>query len=359
MIRKIDWYIIRKFLGTFFFTITLLLSIAVVFDISEKLDDFLKEKAPLEAIIFDYYLNFVIFYGNLFSSMIVFIAAILFTSRMTDRTEIVAILTGGVSFNRMLLPYFISATIIAAGSFYLNNWVIPATNQNRIDFTIKYIDGEKFIRYNDLHRQVRPGELIYFDSYRPDNRKGLNFTYEKIENGRLTYKLSALMVTWVEDKQQWKVDNYSIRTFTDEGETIEKGLQFFADYPFTPDDLVVQKYTVETMNYGELNAFIKQEELRGSENINNYYIEKHKRLSWPVATYILTLIAVSISSQKKRGGLGLNIAIGLFIVVCYLFFMQISTTFAVLGTMSPLLAVWIPNITFSILAIYLYLVAPK
>lgn len=359
MIKKIDWYIIRKFLGTFFFTITLLLSIAVVFDVSEKLDDFLKEDAPFKAIVFDYYLNFVLFYGNLFSSMIVFIAAILFTSRMTDRTEVVAILTGGISFNRMLWPYFVAATLLAGGSFYLNNWVIPTTNQSRIDFTIKYIDGEKFIRYNDLHRQVRPGELIYFDSYRPDTKKGLNFTYEKIEDGALTYKLSALMITWSDEKEMWKVDNYTIRRFTKDGETLEKGRELFTEYPFTPDDLVIQKYTIETMNYGELNAFIEQEELRGSENINMYYIEKYKRLSWPVATYILTLIAISISTQKKRGGLGLNIAIGLLIVVSYIFFMQISTTFAVLGTMSPLLAVWIPNITFSILAIYLYLVAPK
>jgi len=358
--RIIDRYIIGKFLGTFFLTIALILSIAIVFDISEKIDDFITRGASTREIILDYYLNFVVFYGNLFSSMIVFIATIFFTSRMTSNTEIVAILTGGVSFKRMMFPYFIAATIIAAISFFLSHFVIPFTNVNRLEFQHAYIDKKQDERFKHIHRQIKPGHNIYFENYNTKRNSGYHFTYEIIEDGKLVSKLKADFIRLDTSSGQWILDNYDLRTIDENGnESLEQGKKKVAEYDFRAEDIVPRLYTVEMMNTPELNEFIENERIRGSENINFYLIEKHQRTSYPFATYILVLIGVSISSRKTRGGLGLNVAIGLVLCVTYIFFMQISTTFATVGSMSPLLAVWTPNILFCIIGAYLYKIAPK
>ncbi len=360
MLRIIDRYIIRKFLGTFFLTITLILSIAIVFDISEKIEDFITKGASAKEIIVDYYINFLVFYGNLFSSMIVFIATIFFTSRMTANTEIVAVLTGGVSFKRMMWPYFVSATIIAGISFALSHYVIPKTNVKRLDFQHTYIDRKQDDRFKNIHRQIKQGHIIYFENYNVERKTGYHFTYEIFDGPRMTYKLKADFIRFDETKQAWVLDNFIERKIAEDGEE-----QLFTanrkdtTFDFKTDEIVPKLFTVEMMDTPELNRFIDEEKLRGSENINFYLIEKYKRTSWPVATYILVLIGVSISSKKTRGGLGLNIAIGLAICVSYVFFMQISTTFATLGNFPPLLAVWLPNLVFSFVAGYLYFIAPK
>jgi len=361
VLRIIDRYIIRKFLGTFFLTITLILSIAIVFDISEKIEDFITKGASAKEIIVDYYLNFLVFYGNLFSSMIVFIATIFFTSRMTGNTEIVAILTGGVSFKRMMWPYFISSTIIALISLGLSHYVIPKTNVKRIGFQKTYIDRKQDDRFKNIHRQIKPGHIIYFENYNTTRKTGYHFTYEVFdEESRMSYKRKADFIRLDTAKNRWTLDNYFVRTIDANGvETLKNGRRKDTVFDFKASDIVPKLYTVEMMNTTELNQFIEAEKLRGSENINFYLIEKYKRTSWPVATYILVLIGVSISSKKTRGGLGLNIAIGLGICVSYIFFMQISTTFATVGSFPPLLAVWIPNIFFSFVAAYLYYIAPK
>ncbi len=358
--KIIDRYIIWKFLGTFFLTIALILAIAIVFDISEKIDDFITRGASTQEIIFDYYLNFLVFYGNLFSSMIVFIATIFFTSRMTSNTEIVAILTGGVSFKRMMFPYFIAATVIAAISFFLSHYVIPYTNIQRLDFQHAYIDKEQDERFKDIHRQVKPGHVIYFENYNTKRKAGYHFTYEIFEEGRLISKMKADFIRLDTNTNQWILDNFDIRTIDENGkETLKQGQKMATDFSFRAEDIVPRLYTVEMMITPELNEFIEAEKIRGSENVNHYLIQKHQRTSWPFATYILVLIGVSISSRKTRGGLGLNIAIGLILCVTYIFFMQISTTFATVGSMSPLLAVWTPNIIFAGIGAYLYRIAPK
>lgn len=360
ILKIIDRYIIGKFLGTFFLTIGLILSIAIVFDISEKIDDFITEGASTREIIFDYYLNFLVFYGNLFSSMIVFIATIIFTSRMTANTEIVAVLTGGVSFKRMMLPYFISATIIGGISFFLSHYVIPYTNISRLAFQHAYIDDAQDERFKDIHRQVKPGHIIYFENYNTKRSAGYHFTYEIIEDGKLVSKLKADFIRLDTNINKWVLDNYDIRTIDENGkETLTQGKKMETDFEFSPDEIVPRLYTVEMMVTPELNEFIENEKIRGSENINHYLIQKYQRTSYPFATYILVLIGVSISSKKTRGGLGLNVAIGLVLCVTYIFFMQISTTFATVGSMSPLLAVWIPNILFAGIGAYLYYIAPK
>tara|TARA_Y100001934_G_C12329095_1_gene764123 strand:+ start:263 stop:1351 length:1089 start_codon:yes stop_codon:yes gene_type:complete len=358
--KIIDRYIIGKFLGTFFLTIALILAIAIVFDISEKIDDFITRGASTREIIIDYYLNFVVFYGNLFSSMIVFIATIFFTSRMTSNTEIVAILTGGVSFRRMMFPYFVSATIIALISFFLSHFVIPYTNVSRLEFQHSYIDKKEDERFKNIHRQIKPGHIIYFENYNTKRFSGYHFTYEIIEGGKLVSKLKADFIRLDTATNEWVLDNYDLRTIDEEGkEHLEQGRKLRREFDFEAMDIVPRLYTVEMMNTPELNEFIEAERIRGSENINHYLIQKYQRTSWPFATYILVLIGVSISSRKTRGGLGLNVAIGLVLCVTYIFFMQISTTFATVGSMSPLLAVWTPNILFAGIAAYLYYIAPK
>ena len=360
LFKIIDRYIIGKFLGTFFLTIALILSIAIVFDISEKIDDFITRGASTTEIIFDYYLNFLVFYGNLFSSMIVFIATIFFSSRMTANTEIVAILTGGVSFKRMMFPYFVSASIVAGISLLLSHFVIPYTNVARLEFEQAYINRKETERYKHIHRQIKPGHYIYFENYNTKRNTGYHFTYEIIEDGRLNYKLKADFIRYDTATSQWTLDNYDLRIIDENGnEQLEQGRKMEREFDFRTDEVVPKLYTVKMMNTPELNKFIKAETIRGSENVNSYLIEKHQRTSWPFATYILVLIGVSISSKKTRGGLGLNIAIGLVLCVSYIFFMQISTTFATVGTMSPLLAVWTPNIIFTLIGAYLYYIAPK
>ncbi len=360
MLGIVDRYIIRKFLGTFFLTISLILAIAVVFDISEKIEDFLTEGASAKEIIIDYYVNFIVFYGNLFSSMIVFIATIFFTSRMSANTEIVAILTGAVSFKRMMWPYFIASTIIACISLGLSHYVIPKTNVKRLNFQHTYIDRKGPDRFKNIHRQVQPGHIIYFENYNISRHTGYHFTYEIFEENRLVSKLKSDFIRLDSAKGEWILDNYSIRLVGEDGtEKLQSGRRLDTVLDFNHEEVVPKLHTVELMPTPELNRFIADEILRGSENVNYYLIEKHKRTSWPFATYILVLIGVSISSKKTRGGLGLNIAIGLGICVSYIFFMQISTTFATLGNFPPLLAVWLPNIVFTFIGAYLYYIAPK
>ena len=360
MLKTLDRYIIGKFLGTFFLTITLILAIAVVFDTSEKIENFIQEGASAKEIIVDYYVNFVVYYGNLFSSMIVFIAVIFFTSRMTDKTEIVAILTGGVSFFRLMWPYFVAASIIAGVSFTLGNYIIPKTNIKRLEFQHTYIDLKKNDRFKNIHRQIKPGHIIYFENYNSSRYSGYHFTYEVFDDHVLKAKLKADFIRLDTNTQAWVLDNYSMRTIDEHGvEHILSGRQMDTVLDLDADDIVPRLYTTEMMTTPKLNEFIEKERLRGSENLNYFLMQKYQRTSWPIATYVLTLIGVSLSSRKTRGGVGLNIAFGLVICVSYIFFMQISTTFATVGSLSPLLAVWIPNIIFSVIAVYLYLIAPK
>lgn len=362
MLRIIDRYILRKFLGTYFLAIGLILAIAVVIDISEKIDDFIEQGAPLQAIIFDYYLNFLVFYGNLFTAMIVFIATIFFTSRMTNNSEIVAILTGGVSFQRMMWPYFIGALLVALLNFGLSHYVIPTTNEERLNFELSYFtNNDRNERFKNIHRQVQPNHLVYFENYNDKRMTGYHFSYEILEKGELRYKLRADYIRRDTAKGMWQLDNYYIREMDSTGKEISlrQGRRMDTNFVFDPPDIVPRTQTVAMMATPELNDFIEQERIRGSENINHYLIEKHVRTSGPISTFILVLIGVSLSSRKTRGGLGLNIALGLLLSVTYVFFMQVTTSFATVGSMDPLLAVHVPNFIFALIAIYLYRQAPK
>lgn len=358
--KILDYYIIKKFLGTYFYSIILIISVAIVFDISEKLDDFIDKQAPIKAIIFEYYLNFIPYFTNLFSFLFTFISVIFVTSKMASDSEIIAILNSGVSFNRFLRPYFISALVIASLNYTLGNFIIPPASKVKLAFEEKYLRNP--IRYSDrnLHKQIEPNIFIYLDNYNNIEDVGYKFCIEKFENKKLISKLNADLIKWDTIKNNWNLINYRIRNFKSEFvEEIISGSQKDTIIKLHPSEFAMRDNVVESMNLFELDQFIADQQMKGAEDIEAYLIEKHTRIAGPFATFILMLIGVSIASRKAKGGIGLHIGLGFLFSFSYILFMQISTTFSVEGSMNPMLAVWIPNIIFSIIAIILYRLAPK
>lgn len=352
-IKILDWYIIRKFLGTFFFALALIISIAIVFDISEKIDDFLEREAPLRAIVFDYYMNFIPYFGNLFSHLFIFIAVIFFTSRMAGQTEIIAILSSGVSFKRLLVPYMAASFILASLSLYMNNYVIPHSNTSRIAFETKYIKNPFVYKNRHVHRQIAPGQYIYFESFNNIDKIGYQFSYERIDKGKMVYKILSERIFWDSLKNKWTIENYFSRKIDGVKEKIETGYRLDTALAFSPSEFNRRTNFIETMDTPELNEYIKQELLRGSEEVPFYLVEKHKRISYPFATFILTVMGVSLSSRKVRGGIGVQIGAGILLSFTYIMFMQVSQTFATNGNLPAWLAVWIPNIVYTIIALVL------
>lgn len=359
MIKKIDLYIIKKFLGTFFFSLGLIIIIVIIFDITERLDDFIEKEAPLDEIVFDYYMNFIPYFVNLFSALFVFISVIIFTANMASKTEIVAILAGGISFYRLLMPYLVSAVILTALSFYLNNFVIPKANQKRLAFEEIYIKNPYRNVAQDIHRQIAPGNFIYFENYNNMSNVGFKFSLESFENGELKYKLLSDFIKWDTIKEKWSIHNYRIREFDGEKEYLSTGAIKDTSLNFYPDEFGKRNNIVEMYNYFELNNAIEQELFKGSEKVVYLEFEKYKRMVFPFATIILTVIGVSIASRKVRGGIGIHIMIGFVISFSFIVFMEFSRTFAINGGAPPLLAIWIPNILFGILALVLLFKAPK
>ena len=336
--KKLDWYIIKKFLGTFFFALALILLIVIVFDISEKIDDFLEHEVSIKSIIFDYYFNFIPYFGNLFSPLFIFISVIFFTSKMAGDTEIIAILNSGMSFKRLLKPFIISAVILGALSFILGNFIIPPSNSERIDFTNKYLKNKRYSRAKNIHMQILPGQYMYMESFNSKREIGYKFTLENFNDGKLTSKLKSDYIQFDSLNQKWTIHKYEIREFYKDGEQLSSGNKIDTTLNLHPTDFTKRTSLVETMNLFELNKYIKEEEMKGSEQLVYHKIEKHKRIAFPFASIILTLIAVSIASRKTRGGIGIHLGIGILIAFTYILFMQVSTTFATNSNLSPSLA---------------------
>lgn len=358
--KKIDLYIFKRFLITFFFAISLIISIAVVFDISEKIDDFIEGQAPFSAIVLEYYLNFIPYFANLFSPLFTFIAVIFFTSKMAYNSEIIAILSSGVSFKRLLIPYFLSSFVIASISFFLNHYVIPVANKKRLMFEETYIKNPYHFGGRNIHRQVKPGEFIYFESYNDIMKMGYKFSYEIFNKDlSLKSKLISNVVKWDSTKNTWLLQNYFIRTFNGDKETLISGISKDTIFNFSPADFNRRITYIEMMNTPELKKFIKEEKFKGSDEIPFYEVELYKRSSFPFATFILTLIAVSVASRKVRGGTGLHIGIGLLISFSYIMFMQVAVSYATYGNVPTLIAIWMPNIIFAFLSLFLLRLAPK
>jgi len=333
--------------------------IAVIFDVSERVDDFIKYGSPLKGIILEYYLNFILYYGNLFSALLIFIAVIWFTAKMASRTEIVAILSSGVSFTRMLRPYFIAATILAGGSLVLNHWLIPQANKVRINFENEWLKRPYRLRDKDIHKQIKPGEFIYFESFNNIKNMGYKFSIEQWNEEQLDWKLMADFVRFDTLTQKWSVENYFIRDFRSGEEILQQGKKLDTTLNFVPSDLAFRNSIIETMNWNEISEFIEEEKLKGSDRVVFYEIEKHQRTSYPMAAYVLTLIGVSISSRKVRGGIGLHLAVGLAIAVTYILAMKVTTVYATNAGLDPFIAVWIPNFLYLLFGLYIYRMAPK
>ena len=359
LMKMLDWYIIKKYLSTFFLAITLIICIAVIFDLTEKVDDIIERQIPTRAIIFEYYFNFIPFFVNLFSPLFVFVSVIFFTSKLAARTEIIAILAGGVSFKRFLFPYLLASSFITLLTFLLGNFVIPHANERRINFDYMYLKNVKYASYHNVFKQIKPNEVIFVESYDEETKTAFRFALEKFKNKNLVYKLNADVIKWDTISKSWKMDNYRIRTFKGEKEQLRSGMRLDTTLGFEPSEFKGLKSEVEMMNYHELNQFIADETAKGSDMVNSYLLEKHKRIAFPCATIILTFIAVPLASRKVRGGIGLNMGLGLGIAFLFIFLMQVSSVFATEGGVNPSIAVWIPNIFFGALAVYLLLKAPK
>ncbi len=359
-LKKLDLYILGKFLGTFVFAIMLIISISVVFDMAEKIDDFLEHSAPLEAIVFDYYANFIPYFANLFTPLFVFIAVIFFTSKMAYQTEIIAILSSGVSFRRLMVPYMAGAAIIGAFSFFLGAYVIPPANKTRLDFENTYIKKRRETGLNNIHMQIEPNVFVYVRRYSSLREVGDDFSLEIFDGKFLKKKITASTAVYDTATLGWSLRNYEVREFlANDRQLISEGSQLDTMLNMRPSDFKEERKFFETMNNTELDRHINEQQQRGVGNVEEFLIEKHRRIAAPFSAFILSIMGLSLASRKVRGGMGLHIGVGIALSFGYILFMTVSTTFAINGNMSAWLAVWMPNFVFAIIAAYLYHKAPK
>ena len=358
--RKIDVYIVKKFITTFFIALLLIIGIVIIFDISEKIDNFVAKEAPLKAIIFDYYVNFVPYFMNMFSPLFIFITVIFFTSKMAADSEIIAILSCGISFHRMMVPYLFSATLIAILSLCLNLFIIPEANKTRLQFEDKYVKARFASVGRNVHYQTSPGEFVFAESFSSWNKTAYRFTIEKIEDSRLVSKISAESATYDTVNGTWRLKKYFIRDYNaDMTDRIRSGKQMDTTLALSVDDFYLTENTVETLTYDELNQLIDVQKMRGDANVKFAQIEKNTRFALPFSAFILTIMGVALSSKKRRGGIGWNIGAGIALAFTYILFMKFSEMFVYTDTLSPAVALWLPNMVFTVVAIVLYRLAPK
>ena len=358
--RKIDAYIFKKYIGTFFFAISMLILVVIIFDLSENIDSFLKHHAPWQKIVVDYYITSIPYYINLFIHLFAFIAVVFFTSKMAARTEIVAILSSGISFWRFLYPYMLAAVTIAVMSLYFGNFLIPKTNEIRRQFKDEYMEKLSHSAGLNVHVQIAKDEYVYVESYNIAKEYGYKFSWEKYDGNELKYKVMAdLLYHDTVAENSWNIDPYAIRTIDGAKENLEKGRNLDTLLNLYPTDLYRMKEDFEEMDYFELREHIRGMKEKGSEGVKEYEVEMHRRMASPAAVIILTLIGAALSSRKVRGGIGMHLGIGIGIAFAYILFLQVSKTFAISGSLSPAIAAWIPNLIFSALGVFLLIKAPK
>jgi len=355
----IDKYIIKKYLGTFVFTMAIFTVVAVIFDISEKMDDFMKNHAPFSKIVFEYYAGFIPFYLNFLSPLINFIAVIFFTAKMADQTEIVPILSGGMTFRRFLRPYFISASLICVVTLVFNIYIIPRTNKLKIDFENTYVKPLDNNNKSSTHMQIDTNSFVYIDNFDNTRKVGYNFILEKFNGQDLKEKLIADRISWDSVKNVWRIDNYSVRLINGLNEKMIKGTSKDTVLDMEPQDFEIRDNVFEAMTTKELNERIKKEEIRGTGLMVNMKLEKYKRFIYPFSAYILTLMGVSLSSKKVRGGIGLSLGLGIALSFTYILFIQFANMFSLKGGLPPIIAVFIPSIVFLLVGLYLLYKAPK
>ena len=361
-LKILDWYIIRKFIGTYVFSILLIISIAIVFDVNENLAKFTQFHAPLKAIVFDYYANFVPYFANLFSPLFVFIAVIFFTSKLAGTSEIISMLAAGVSFNRLMRPYMVSCLLISCLSFYLSGYVIPHGTVIRQNFESMYKNSKKNTSAQNVQLQVDRGVIAYIQHYDDKTKRGYGFSLDKFENKKLVSHMTASEIqydTISDSKYHWQVYNWRIREMKALREKITYGDKRDTLIMMEPADLVFSKGQQETFTNPELSSYISKQIGRGSSNVVQYEVEYHKRIAASFASFILTTIGLSLSSRKRKGGMGLYLGIGLALSFGYILLQTVSATFAVNANTPPMLAAWIPNLLFAVVAYFCYRNAPN
>lgn len=359
---RLDWYIIRKFIGTYIFSIVLIISIALVFDFNENLSKFTKYHAPWRAIVFDYYANFIPYYSNLFSPLFVFIAVIFFTSKLAGNSEIIAMLSSGVSFRRLMRPYMISCVLIASVTFYLNSFVIPHGTVIRQNFESLYRNSKKNTSAENVQLQVGKGTVAYIQHYDDRYKRGYGFSLDKFEGKKLVSHMTAMEIqydTIADAKYHWKATNWKTRTLVGLRERIVTGDVKDTVILMEPTDLVYSKGQQETFNSPELLDYISKQTSRGSGNVVQYEVEFHKRIAMSFSSFILTIIGLSLSARKRKGGMGLYLGIGLGLSFGYIMLQTVSSTFAINAGTPPVLAAWIPNLIFAFIAYFCYRHAPR
>ncbi len=362
LLTRLDRYIIKKFIGTYFFSILLIISIALVFDVNENLEKFAQYQPPLKAIVLDYYANFVPYYANLFSPLFIFIAVIFFTSKLAGNSEIIAMLAAGVSFKRLMRPYFISCILLSIMSFLLGAYVIPHGTIIRQNFEAIYKNKKRISSADNVQLQVDKGVIAYIQHYDNTLKRGYGFCLDKFENKKLIQHLTATEVqydTVADDRYHWKIYNWKIRELRGLKEHITSGVQRDTIIHMEPSDLVYSKGQQETLTNPQLREYIKKQKERGSSNVVQYEVEYHKRIATSLASFILTTIGVSLSARKRKGGMGMYLGIGLVLSFSYIMLQTISATFAIKANMPPIIAAWIPNILFALIAYFCYLKAPR
>ena len=361
-IKILDWYIIRKFIGTYIYAILLIISIAIVFDFNENLSKFTQYHAPWRAIIFDYYANFIPYYSNLFSPLFVFIAVIFFTSKLASNSEVIAMLAAGVSIKRLMRPYMISCILIAGLTFYLNSFVIPHGTVIRQNFESLYRNSKKNTSAENVQLQVAKNPIAYIQHYDDQYKRGYGFSLVKFKDKKIVSHMTAMEIqydTVADTKYHWKVSNWKIRTLRGLKEHIQSGALKDTVLLMEPTDLVYSKGQQETFTSPELLDYISKQTSRGSGNVVQYEVEFHKRIAMSFSSFILTIIGLSLSSRKRKGGMGLYLGIGLGLSFSYIMLQTVSATFAIQADTPPILAAWIPNIIFAVIAYFCYRHAPS
>ena len=364
MIKLIDGYIIRKFIGTYFYSIILIISISIVFDINENLAKFTANNAPMRAIVFDYYANFVPYFANLFSPLFVFIAVIFFTSKLAGNSEVIAMMACGMSFKRLLRPYMISAALISMLNFYLGSYVIPIGTIVKHDFEAQYKNSKnkKNTMASNVQLQVDKGVIAYISRYDDTRKTGYGFSLDKFEKKKLVSHMTANVIhydTISDSRYHWKAVNYKIRELKGLREHISTGMELDTMIMMEPMDLIFSKGQQETFTSPELKRYISKQKDRGSSNVVQYEVEYHKRIASCFASFILTVIGASLSARKRKGGMGLALGVGLALSFSYILLQTVSSTFAINAGTPPMLAAWIPNLLYVFIAYYCYKKAPN
>ncbi|MBR2204949.1 MAG: LptF/LptG family permease [Prevotella sp.] len=362
LLSRLDRYIISKFIGTYIYSIILIISIAIVFDVNENLSKFTTLGAPLKAVVFDYYANFVPYFSNLFSPLFVFIAVIFFTSKLAGNSEIIAMLAAGVSFKRLMRPYLLSAALIALVNYYLGSYIIPHGTIVRQDFEAKYKNNKKITSASNVQLMVGPGVIAYIQQYDNNTKSGYGFSLDKFEKKKLVSHMTASTIRYdsiSEDRYHWKAQNYKIRTLRGLREEIKSGAVIDTIIHMEPMDLVYSDGQQETLTSDELRQYISKQIERGSTNVVQYEVEYHKRIATSFASFILTVIGVSLSSRKRKGGMGVYLGIGLALSFSYILLQTISSTFAINADTPPIIAAWMPNVLYAIIAYFCYRQAPN